>query len=270
MLAEGEDEESYRFEERERSRFELEKPRNGRSSHRRLEEGEEEERGRKSEKGRGRYDEGLERTRNGRSSRDEQRQNRHSGEGGRRPKQAEEEKMPDIREAERSMYGRSTRGDQKERRHREEEHGEGEVRFRDFREKEKESYSGIDRDRSRVGRDSGDDYRDRRHRDRAADDRRSHWEHQERQLSNGEAEVGPSVGGNGRGGRSAEGTAKEADEVVKEKPAEKPAGRSGGVYVPPFKLAQMMKDVDDKSSMQYQRLTWDALRKSINGLVNKV
>lgn len=47
-------------------------------------------------------------------------------------------------------------------------------------------------------------------------------------------------------------------------------GKSGGVYIPPFKLARMMKDVDDKSSVQYQRLTWDALRKSINGLVNKV
>lgn len=47
------------------------------------------------------------------------------------------------------------------------------------------------------------------------------------------------------------------------------ATRTGGVYIPPFKLAQMMREVD-KSSPQYQRLTWDALRKSINGLINKV
>lgn len=47
-------------------------------------------------------------------------------------------------------------------------------------------------------------------------------------------------------------------------------GRSGGVYIPPFKLARMMKEVEDKSSVEYQRMTWDALRKSINGLVNKV
>lgn len=32
----------------------------------------------------------------------------------------------------------------------------------------------------------------------------------------------------------------------------------------------MMRDVEDKSSVEYQRMTWDALRKSINGLVNKV
>ncbi|XP_058734331.1 uncharacterized protein LOC131606062 [Vicia villosa] len=44
-----------------------------------------------------------------------------------------------------------------------------------------------------------------------------------------------------------------------------------GVYIPPFKLAMMMKQqVDDKTSPEYQRLTWDALRKSINGLLNKV
>ncbi|KAF3341305.1 pre-mRNA-splicing factor CWC22 [Carex littledalei] len=35
-------------------------------------------------------------------------------------------------------------------------------------------------------------------------------------------------------------------------------------------MAQMMRDVDDKLSEPYRRLSWDALRKSINGLVNKV
>lgn len=47
-------------------------------------------------------------------------------------------------------------------------------------------------------------------------------------------------------------------------------GRSGGVYVPPFKLARMQKEIEDKTSAEYQRQTWEALRKSINGLVNKV
>ncbi|KAG4125616.1 hypothetical protein ERO13_D10G107150v2 [Gossypium hirsutum] len=46
-------------------------------------------------------------------------------------------------------------------------------------------------------------------------------------------------------------------------------GRSGGIYIPPFKLVRMMKETQDKSSDEYQRLTWDALRKSIKGLVNK-
>ncbi|RWR91041.1 pre-mRNA-splicing factor CWC22 [Cinnamomum micranthum f. kanehirae] len=59
---------------------------------------------------------------------------------------------------------------------------------------------------------------------------------------------------------------KEADEVD----MGANTGWSGGIYITPFKLAQMMKEVQDKSSVEYQRLTWDALRKSINGLVNKV
>ncbi|THU65029.1 hypothetical protein C4D60_Mb01t32830 [Musa balbisiana] len=47
-------------------------------------------------------------------------------------------------------------------------------------------------------------------------------------------------------------------------------GRTGGIYIPPHRMAQMMREVQDKSSEAYQRLSWDALRKSINGLVNKV
>ncbi|PKA57883.1 hypothetical protein AXF42_Ash012422 [Apostasia shenzhenica] len=46
--------------------------------------------------------------------------------------------------------------------------------------------------------------------------------------------------------------------------------RTGGIYIPPHRMAQMMRDLQDKNSEAYQRLSWDALRKSINGLVNKV
>lgn len=48
------------------------------------------------------------------------------------------------------------------------------------------------------------------------------------------------------------------------------SGPAGGVYIPPFKLAAMMAEVEDQESPAYQRMAWDALRKSINGLVNKV
>ena len=44
-----------------------------------------------------------------------------------------------------------------------------------------------------------------------------------------------------------------------------------GVYIPPFRLSRLQQDVPvDKSSAAWQRLQWEALRKSINGLVNKV
>ena len=62
----------------------------------------------------------------------------------------------------------------------------------------------------------------------------------------------------------------EPAEAEKPAPIEKPAGRAGGVYIPPFKLAQMLREAQDESSAQYQRLRWDALRKSLNGLINKV
>lgn len=51
---------------------------------------------------------------------------------------------------------------------------------------------------------------------------------------------------------------------------DKPAGKAGGVYIPPFKLAQLLAEQNDTTSEAYQRLSWDALRKSINGLVNRV
>jgi len=47
--------------------------------------------------------------------------------------------------------------------------------------------------------------------------------------------------------------------------------RSGGVYIPPARLRAMQEAAaSDKSSPEYQRLAWDALRKSITGIVNRV
>jgi len=46
--------------------------------------------------------------------------------------------------------------------------------------------------------------------------------------------------------------------------------RTGGAYIPPARLRMMQEAIADKSSAAYQRLTWEALKKSINGLVNKV
>ncbi|KAH8100198.1 armadillo-type protein [Cristinia sonorae] len=49
------------------------------------------------------------------------------------------------------------------------------------------------------------------------------------------------------------------------------AGRSGGVYMPPARLRALQEAASkDKSSTEYQRLSWDALRKSITGIVNRV
>jgi len=66
--------------------------------------------------------------------------------------------------------------------------------------------------------------------------------------------------------------------IVKPKPDPKlemqkmAATRGGGAYIPPARLRAMQAemDVQDPSSPEYQRIRWDALRKSINGLINKV
>jgi pre-mRNA-splicing factor CWC22 len=46
--------------------------------------------------------------------------------------------------------------------------------------------------------------------------------------------------------------------------------RTGGAYIPPAKLRMMQAQIKDKTSVAYQKLAWEALKKSINGLINKV
>lgn len=46
--------------------------------------------------------------------------------------------------------------------------------------------------------------------------------------------------------------------------------RSGGIYIPPARLKALQAALpEDKNSKEYQRMAWDALKKSINGLINK-
>ncbi|XP_063230054.1 pre-mRNA-splicing factor CWC22 homolog [Bacillus rossius redtenbacheri] len=46
--------------------------------------------------------------------------------------------------------------------------------------------------------------------------------------------------------------------------------RTGGAYIPPAKLRMMQAQITDKSSAAYQRIAWEALKKSIHGLINKI
>lgn len=46
--------------------------------------------------------------------------------------------------------------------------------------------------------------------------------------------------------------------------------RTGGAYIPPARLRMMQAQITDKSSMAYQRLAWEALKKSIHGHINKI
>uniref|UniRef100_A0A673UU96 Pre-mRNA-splicing factor CWC22 homolog n=1 Tax=Suricata suricatta TaxID=37032 RepID=A0A673UU96_SURSU len=46
--------------------------------------------------------------------------------------------------------------------------------------------------------------------------------------------------------------------------------RTGGAYIPPAKLRMMQEQITDKNSLAYQRMSWEALKKSVNGLIKKV
>ncbi|OQV17807.1 Pre-mRNA-splicing factor CWC22-like protein [Hypsibius exemplaris] len=46
--------------------------------------------------------------------------------------------------------------------------------------------------------------------------------------------------------------------------------KTGGAYIPPARLRMMQAAITDKSSIAYQRIAWEALKKSIHGLINKV
>lgn len=46
--------------------------------------------------------------------------------------------------------------------------------------------------------------------------------------------------------------------------------RTGGAYIPPAKLRMMQAEITDKSGAAYQRIAWEALKKSIHGHINKV
>lgn len=118
------------------------------------------------------------------------------------------------------------------------------------RDSERDNGKGLQDEKERRHRDRYEDQRDKERKERKEDDRSS----RKREERDGVRQEDPKSKGQ---------EANAVDNALT-------FGKSGGVYIPPFKLARMMKEVQDKSSVEYQRLTWDALRKSINGLVNKV
>lgn len=48
------------------------------------------------------------------------------------------------------------------------------------------------------------------------------------------------------------------------------SSKTGGAYIPPAMLKLMQASITDKASTEYQRISWEALKKSIHGLINKV
>ncbi|KAF5833654.1 hypothetical protein DUNSADRAFT_9964 [Dunaliella salina] len=71
-----------------------------------------------------------------------------------------------------------------------------------------------------------------------------------------EATAGPQADGK-QDGPAAAAAANEAVEALERRVPN--LRKTGGVYVPPFKLARMMQDLQDQASPEYQRLTWENL-----------
>ena len=85
------------------------------------------------------------------------------------------------------------------------------------------------------------------------------------------SELNGKVNGNANGNGNGNSAMTLASAGAKEEFAKLLGSRSGGAYIPPARLRAMQAEAaKDKKSAEYQRLSWDALRKSINGLINKV
>uniref|UniRef100_A0A8C7XFY7 Pre-mRNA-splicing factor CWC22 homolog n=1 Tax=Oryzias sinensis TaxID=183150 RepID=A0A8C7XFY7_9TELE len=134
------------------------------------------------------------------------------------------------------------------------------------RERERSQSRGRDRSRSRSRSRGRDGSRSRR-RDRSRSRSRDRNPDRNRDMESGERRRGRSASPS----NDKEPDSAEKPPVKKKKEEIDPIlTRTGGAYIPPAKLRMMQQQITDKSSLAYQRMSWEALKKSINGLINKV
>ncbi|XP_030567881.1 pre-mRNA-splicing factor CWC22 homolog isoform X2 [Drosophila novamexicana] len=130
-------------------------------------------------------------------------------------------------------------------------------------------------ERRRVERQKRHDERDKRDEERAREREKRH-QHRRREPSAG-AEAAAGTGAAAKSSSPAE----NADNATVSEPAAKISerqrrtvdlltSRTGGAYIPPAKLRLMQAEITDKASAAYQRIAWEALKKSIHGYINKV
>lgn len=60
------------------------------------------------------------------------------------------------------------------------------------------------------------------------------------------------------------------DEVRQKRTVDLLTSKTGGAYIPPAKLRMLQAEITDKSGTAYQRIAWEALKKSIHGYINKI
>ncbi|KAF2709754.1 MIF4G-domain-containing protein [Pleomassaria siparia CBS 279.74] len=57
--------------------------------------------------------------------------------------------------------------------------------------------------------------------------------------------------------------------ITRKLPIDDSKTRAGGAYIPPARLRAMQAAITDKATPEYQRMAWEALKKSIQGMINK-
>lgn len=138
-----------------------------------------------------------------------------------------------------------------------------------------ESERRADRDR-RSDRRRDDDRSDRRRRDRSRSDSRPRYDRRRRRSYSSERENrkrrSHSSDRNKRTDKEKESENADPEVIPKrqQKTVDILTSKTGGAYIPPAKLRLLQAEITDKSSAAYQRIAWEALKKSIHGYINKV
>ncbi|CAH3187244.1 unnamed protein product, partial [Porites evermanni] len=133
-----------------------------------------------------------------------------------------------------------------------------------------------DRERERRRRREHDDHSERRRRFTPSDEERDHRKNKRSPVEDQERgdahDRSRTRGEEDQKAGEKEDKTEQGVETAKKKvdPNNPLLTRTGGAYIPPARLKMMQQSIEDKSSEAYQRLSWEALKKSINGLVNKV
>jgi len=120
----------------------------------------------------------------------------------------------------------------------------------------------------RSRRNGGEDKERSRDHDRPRDsERRRHRENGHRQKDDGDERRKPD--GDVPEDDSRLKLFQNAFSATRKLPIDDSKTRAGGAYIPPARLRAMQAAVTDKNTPEYQRMAWEALKKSLQGLINK-
>lgn len=120
------------------------------------------------------------------------------------------------------------------------------------RKRDRSPYDAGPSKRSRRHDDDGDDAAPRR--DRGSDRKRDQNGNRDTAVADDDARLN---------------LFKSAFSASRKLPVDDSKTRAGGAYIPPARLREMQKNITDKATPEFQRMAWEALKKSIQGLINK-